>query len=359
MGNCNPWSFTPFKTVGHSRMDTPPLEEAPIRFGSLGLSDCGFEYRQVSPNLPDEDELPETRLFHKATGTMITPENRKIYIPDGSTFDKVIKCCQQVAQQRLQDDYGLNWIELFNFEGDPVYALASPNYANNDPPKPVLMVFTGKGKSRAGILSVRELLVSGLERGSAMYHIQQATQRGWKVIVLDPNARGKTEGLVLIRWSLDHLDWTGISPIYILSHSAAGGYLVHYLLEGDHRQELLARMHGLVFTDSTHTIQWAKNDVQVGDFLQSQKVLYVRNCSENPSDTFACHKHKKAGEHHEGNQWWLRRFGNIRTVWAGTVDHAAMCWVARQVIWDFFDERSKQTFQQSRSDINVNDGNSM
>ncbi len=348
MGNRYPCSFFPTTAttnVEQHKVEKQTLEEAPLCFGSLGLFDCGFEYRQISQDALEEDELTDTRLFHKATGIMITQENRKMYIPDGPSFDKVIQCCQQVAQQRLQNDYGLRWIELFRFEGEPIYALASPDYAIDTPLKPILMVFTGKGKSRAGVLSVRELVVSGLERGSAIYHIQHAIQRGWRVIILDPNARGKTEGLLLIRCSLDYLVWNSISLVYILSHSAAGGYLVHYLLEGEHRQELLTRIQGLVFTDSTHNIQWTKDDKHVKEFLQSQRVLYIRNCSENPSDTFANHKNKKAGEHHEGNHWWFRRFGCIQTVWAGTTDHAAMCWVARKVIWDFFDERNKQSLQ--------------
>jgi hypothetical protein len=291
----------------------------------------------------DDEELPETRLFHKTSGVMISGENRRTFIADGACFDTVVQCCQQIAQERLQKEYGLEWMELYQSDGESIYALASPKYIQNPSSStPILMVFTGKGKSRAGVLSVRELLVSGLERGSAMYHIHQAIKREWNVVVLDPNARGKLGGLHLIRESLDHLEWSGQAPIYILSHSAAGGYFVHYLLAGKHRLALLSRIQGLVFTDSTHTIQWAKEDNKVKEFLQSPKVLYIRNCSENPSDTFANHKDKKAGEYHEGNQFWLRRFGSVRTVWAGTTDHAAMCWVARKVVWDFFDERNQQ-----------------
>lgn len=347
MGNCYPCHFSTIKISGPPPVENKPVPEeaAPRRFGSLGLADCGFEYRQLSVNTSsDEDELPETRLFHKTTRTMISSDNRRTFISDGNFFDEVVQCCQQVAQERIQSVYGLEWMELFRIDGESIYALASPNYIKKPASSnPILMVFTGKGKSRAGILSVRELLISGLERGSAMYHIHQAIKRKWNVVVLDPNARGKMEGSRLIRQSLDHLDWSGHAPVYILSHSAAGGYLVHYLLEGEHRLELLPRIQGLVFTDSTHSIQWTKDDRPVYDLLESPKVLYIRNCSENPSDTFANHKNKKAGEHHEGNHWWIRRFGSIQTVWAGTTDHAAMCWVARKVVWEFFDKRNKET----------------
>jgi hypothetical protein len=349
MGNCNPWkaSFV-IDDVEPREAKTAQLEQAPIRYGAQGLFDCGFEYRQVSSTISDELDLPETRLFHITSGVMITPGNRKTYIPDGPIFDRVVQCCQQIAQQRLQSQYGLEWVNLFSLDGEPINALASPDYANDpEETRPILMVFTGKGKSRAGILSVRELMVSGLERGSAIYHIHQAMKRRWSVIVFDINARGKTEGMSLVRRSLDNLNWNEPSfvkhPIYILSHSAAGGYLVHYLLESDQRQKLLSSINGVAFTDSTHNIQWAKDDKPVAEFLESQRTLYIRNCSENPSDTFADHKNKKAGEAHEGNRFWYRRFGNIPTVWAGTTDHSAMCWVARKVVWDFFDKRNEQS----------------
>ena len=342
-GNCLPKK----SPLAEAVVRAPP-EEPPLRYGSLGLSDCDFEYRKIADKSEDEPDLPETRLFHKTTGVMITPQNRRAYIPDGLIFDKVMKCCQQVAQEKIKSDFGLDWIHLFTHEGEAIHVLATPNYASDpEETRPVLMVFTGKGKSRAGILSIREILVSGLERGSAIYHIHQAIRRAWSVIVLDPNARGETEGLVLIRESLDHLEWNEAflakRPVYILSHSAAGGYLVRYLLEGAHRHELRSSINGLVFTDSTHNIQWAKDDKTVTKFLESQRVLYIRNCSENPSDTFADHKNKKAGEKHEGNRWWHRRFGQIPTVWAGTTDHSAMCWVARSVVWDFFDKRNEQS----------------
>lgn len=329
-----------------------------VPFGAEGLYVCGYEYRQVAatsnrhhdgPDNGDDQPRNSQRLFHKATGVMITADNRQTYVPDGQTFDTVSLCCQQYAQQTLQDRFNLTWVNLFDYEGKPIQALVSTDLYHpsthqhqqqqQSSKPPILLVLPGKGKSRAGILSVVELLVSGLERGSALYHVQQASKRGWSIVLLDPNASGKTEGSVLIRWSLDCLA-TVIQdrPLYLLAHSAAGGYLVQYLLQGKFRQELLSSIQRLAFTDSTHNVQWARDDPPVERFLQSQRVLYIRNCSENPSDTFSKHKHKKTGELHEGDKWWQRRFGNIRTVWAGTTSHSAMCWVARHVIWDFFNE---------------------
>jgi hypothetical protein len=54
--------------------------------------------------------------------------------------------------------------------------------------RPTLIIMAGKGKSRAGILSVKHLLMSGMEVGSASYHIEQALSRNWNVVCLDPNA---------------------------------------------------------------------------------------------------------------------------------------------------------------------------
>jgi hypothetical protein len=337
MGNCNPWKKTEesknFKeeTVLQILIEEPAFK----RFGADGLLDCGFEYRLVKRN--EEEASPMTRLFHVESGVMITPNNRKQYIPDGSIFDEVGTHCQEIAQERIQNEYGLHFVTLFSHEGEPVQALVSQDY-NEDSDSPVLVVIAGKGKSRAGVLSMKQLMLSGTEQGSAMFHIQQARTRGLDAILLDPNARGKGEGAVLVRSSLDHLDWSK-KNVYILAHSAAGGYLVRYLLEGDKRQELRSSIRALAFTDSTHNLRWAQEDRSLHIFLQSSLVLCIRNCSENPSDTFANHKHKKAGEVHEGNRWWHHRFGDIPTVWAGTTDHSAMCWVARHVIWDFFDKR--------------------
>ena len=38
------------------------------------------------------------------------------------------------------------------------------------------------------------------------------------------------------------------------------------------------------------------------------------------------------------DRFWQHRFGRIRTLWAGTADHALSNWAGHESIWDHFDE---------------------
>jgi hypothetical protein len=350
----------------------------PRQLGANGLALYGFEYRRIrcrrhikehQTKELDEDLYTSeycfycaTRLIHSESKTMVTDANCKHLIMRGKFFDDVSGCCQDIVQKRIQDSFDLQFVTIANrneLDEGPIQALVSPDLIPNKTEttnddamaisKPILVIIGGKGKSRAGVLSVKQLLVSGIEKGSAIFHIIQALQRGFSVMILDPNARGETKGKETIDRSLsfffdDNIDDNQApasiydQQLYVLAHSAAGGFLARYLYEGRARQALMQRIRCLVLTDSTHNIQWIKQDPSVYHFLQSSKCLYIRNTSENPSETFANHRNKKAGEAHEANVWWHHRFGDIPTVWAGTPEHSLMCWVARNVIWDFYAE---------------------
>ena len=137
MGNCHPSSRVAKRNGSSSEIGRTAsvAEEFPLRSGAEGLADCGFEYREVSNPYDEEPDLPETRLFHKASGVMITPKNRTTYIPNGPVKERVISCAQQVAQERLQREYNLEWMHLCNVKGDegetPIYALASADIVAN------------------------------------------------------------------------------------------------------------------------------------------------------------------------------------------------------------------------------------
>lgn len=351
---------------------TLPEDKSVKRAGADGLFDNGFEYRlarcprhwnvefsasaSASSSWENIDDSKVdfcwdciTRLYHIESGDMITATNRKCYISDGPIFEEISFCCQEIVQEKLQRELGYKFITICNdvTRGDPIQILVNREYVENvnkEHNLPTLIVIAGKGKSRAGVLSVKQLMMSGLEIGSAIFYLAQAKKRGLAVILLDPNVRGAPNGMDTIDRSLTFLFGSYVSEcpppsLLILAHSAAGGYLARYLSNGKARQLLLQSIRSLLFTDSTHNIQWVQNNPILLQFLQSSKCLYIRNTSENPSDTFANHKDKKPGEKHEGNIWWHRRFGEIRTVWAGTTEHSLMCWVAREVAWNFFDER--------------------
>jgi pimeloyl-ACP methyl ester carboxylesterase len=157
------------------------------------------------------------------------------------------------------------------------------------------------------------------------------------VVLLDPNAWGADYGKDTIEISLNailRMHSTTTTQFHILAHSAGGGYLVRYLL--GHYDRVKERCRKLVFTDSTHNVQWAKHNPDLYQFLQSHSIcLYVRNNSESTTDTFSKHKHSAAGEICKGDRFWKQRFGDIPTVWAGTTDHSRMCYEARTIIWDF------------------------
>lgn len=345
--------------------------QIPRLSGVDGLAFYGFDYRllkcqkhksQTNTTTNNSKVCFDcaTRLFHTESNTMVTESNYKSLVLRGKRFDDVSGCCQDIVQKQIQENFDLQFVTIERPNGldqRPIQALISSDLNSAGPAdavdnedrirKPVLLVIGGKGKSRAGVLSVKQLIVAGIEKGSALFHIIQAKDRGFSIIILDPNARGETKGYETIDRSFSFLFDVGIKEkgsmlsfgkrkLHVLAHSAAGGFLARYLHNGSARQALLQNISRLVFTDSTHNIQWMKDNTSVCRFLQSTKCLYIRNTSENPSDTFSNHRNKKAGEEHEGNVWWHHRFGNIPTVWAGTPEHSLMCWVSRHIIWDFF-----------------------
>jgi hypothetical protein len=161
----------------------------------------------------------------------ITAENRKQYISDGHFFDQVSDVCQEQVQERLVSDYRLKFVTLHQdndeaSKGRIIQALVNENYNEMDNPeeddRPTLIIMTGKGKSRAGILSVKHLLISGMEVGSASYHIEQALSRNWNVVCLDPNALGTHHGMEVLEKSLDKLLGQD-SQKSLLSSSSPGG----------------------------------------------------------------------------------------------------------------------------------------
>mmetsp|Transcript_12055 Transcript_12055/g.28861 ORF Transcript_12055/g.28861 Transcript_12055/m.28861 type:complete len:440 (+) Transcript_12055:214-1533(+) len=374
------------------------------------LAYYGFDYRFTKPVVEEEETKASTdkassttdadtsskefnfttRLYHTKSNTMIAQDNVRKFRLHGKLFDDVVNCCQDIVQQELRDFYRYDVVTIpvssqnSSVSGSdatpPIQAYVSPDLAETlskeesikEPQhasilqeKPILVIICGKGKSRAGVLSAKQLVVSGVESGSAVYHILQAEEQKMSVILLDPNAWGESRGMEVVNHSLTYLFGSGETstdtriptasaglskrPLYILAHSAAGGYLTRYLSQGVARETLLRQINRVVFTDSTHNLQWYKNKnnnddddddrERLWDYLQSSKCLYIRNNSA--PRTFGTHHGKQAGEKHEGDHWWHHRFGKIPTVWAGTPEHSLMCWTARHVIWKFFTENER------------------
>ena len=334
----------------------------------------GFEYRVVSGDGDDigTTNKSTTRLFHIKSNTMMTSKNRNQFISDGPIFDRVAAICQRIAQDKIQKDHSLKFITVGPVDGNntgnqsPINALVDHDFGgdkNNNSHDtqgqaectitPILVIVTGKGKSRAGILSMKELIHSGYEYGSATMHVAEAHRRGIKVVCLDPNACGKANGMNVVYQSLNYILFDCNSryhnPVYyFLAHSAAGGYLVRYLLKLDDsceekKQQFLSKnLQAIAFSDSTHNVQWAnKHHKILYDFLQSSKCLYIRNDQIRSSEFMSDHDNKYTpGEIVvDKDYFWHRRFGQIPTVWAGTTHHSLVCTVALKVIWKLFDEQ--------------------
>lgn len=278
------------------------------------------------------------RLFSVQTDTLINAENQKSFVPNGPVFETVSRLCQTIVQARLIQRYRLDVVDIAGRTKDglpPIRAWVSTDFEKRPA---TLLIVTGKGESRAGILSIQQMVLAGDTVGSTEYYVQRALhEQHWGVVILDPNARGVYRGMECVEQSLSHLFRTGWKqPLHILAHSAAGGYLVRYLLLGDCRATLMDTIASIVFTDSTHNVVWCKDDLPLWHLLQSDSCLYVRNTATKPSDTFARSQDRKLGDTIPYDIWWQRRFGTIRTIWAGTTEHSLIFWTARNIVWDFF-----------------------
>lgn len=151
------------------------------------------------------------------------------------------------------------------------------------------------------------------------------------------------------------------SSIYILAHSASGGQLVRHLREDT---SLLPSIRAIAFTDSTHNIQWCKDDPSLMDFLSTNNCIYLRSNDVRTSQScvhvssrgkdIACqcvnctHNRKSAGVVANTDSFWEHRFGKIRTLWAGTGDHSLSNWAGHDHIWLHFDRHAAKDGSRER-----------
>jgi len=333
---------------------------------SLDATNSGEEISRLN-EVEAKEELPSdekhcslgcfTRLFHIFSDTMITEENWNRYIAFGDMYDEICRMCQEFAQEQMIDEGGLIWVTICeeSGKGNPIRALVDEDHSQR--PGPILLVITGKGNHlKGGIFSRRHMLTSGIECSTALPMVREAKRRGMKIAMIDPNARGEREGMstfeMSVRALFGHTDWTKEGaedqqgpftseffnpykhdcPLYVLAHSAAGGQLCRYLLDQAHH--LLPQIAAIVFTDSTHNIQWAKRHESLLRLLESPACVYLRSSNVRSDDDLEL---KQAGDAVDVDNHWRRRFGNIETLWAGTTEHSLMNWTSHEVVWKHFD----------------------
>ena len=122
----------------------------------------------------------------------------------------------------------------------------------------------------------------------------------------------------------------------MLSHSQSGAQLARYLL--DKSEHYIPHIRAIAFTDSTHNIQWAKkqNKDSLKELLESERSVYFK-CSKEGNNDPLLHPLSSVGEAVDTDDFWKHRFGNIKTLCAGTTEHSLTNWFARCHIWDHFD----------------------
>ncbi|KAL7539835.1 hypothetical protein ACHAXR_009652 [Thalassiosira sp. AJA248-18] len=344
-----------------------------------------------------------TRLYHIPSNTAVTKDNRRTFVADGKMYDAIADLCQAAAQEIMAQTCDLVWVTMCDGKGggrnvqyqqvsqskprsnsieewprdengniviqEPIRALVGrqPRGIDAKQPHDTFLVATGKGKVRAGIFSREHLLTTGLEPSTALPLLREAQDRGMNCVVIDPNARGDRHGMDTFELSIRSLfegrnvleeeevseeeedddsetraiipaDVNG--PIYVLAHSAAGGQLVRYLLDQQKGAPLLSRIRCITFTDSTHSVQWLKSHPHISSLIQSSKALYVRSANPMRDDDW---ERASPGDECPKDHFWSHRFGEIKTVWAGTTEHSLSNWTAQKPIWDHFDSVRGQT----------------
>lgn len=326
------------------------------KHGADGLAALGFSYQWVEcESRPCTTTLScrhcAQRLFYHETetedGIRITDSNRKDYIADGKMYEAVCRLAQEYAQECLANVGDLEWqmvVEGNASDSDredsakttttssntPIRVLISRNDSKNQKERPLLVICTGRGKVRAGVFSRHHLLCTGLEIGSAFHLVQAATAAGYRVALFDPNVHGEAKGYDTFTKSMRHVELqhpTSNPPTDYLLHSASGGHFVRYLLEHGNSSNTGRR---IAFTDSTHNIQWLQpHHPHLWDKLQHPRdVVYFRSSSTPAAPP--------SGTPCATDARWRHRFGQIRTLWAGTHDHALTNWSAHHEIWEHF-----------------------
>lgn len=318
-----------------------------------------------------------TRLFHKESGTMITPKNRKEFIADGDMYDTIARVTQEYAQDVMIRDGDLEWVTICDAGNnpEPIRALVSKRLLQDESRldrEPTLLIATGKGKVRAGVFSRQHLLLSGLECSTAVPIVREAHKRNMMMVLVDPNVHGDRLGMVTFEKSMQHLfrrweskeshtdDNAPLSQrdLFVLSHSQSGAQLARYLL--DKSKHYIPHIRAVAFTDSTHNIQWAKTKDVAGlkEFLESEDCIYFK-CSKNDSNDPLLNPLSSVGTEVETDDFWKHRFGNIKTVCAGTSEHSLTNWFARCHIWEHFDQRLTNVAAASKEYLEERNGDSI
>jgi hypothetical protein len=341
-----------------------------------------------SPNVfVMEQDSCALRLHHTSTNTVVTAENHNTYLADGKFYDELARLCMEHAQEVMMEEAGMEWVTI---QEEPKYgAIVTKGFfenrktaRDNNAKHRTLLVVTGKGQVEAGMFSRRHLLVTSMEAATALPFVREAQHRHMDIVMLDPNALGSRHGMDVVEKSLEHFfmgqnSLTEDEEVYILAHSMAGAQIVRFFIDNSscHRKPppapssasssvsdassnvsngtsngstaatdnssvvdrkaqrtfFLEKVKAFAFTDSNHNINWVKNHPKLRHALTGPPSLYIKSHKVHE-------KAKELGEAHHDCQFWRHRFGEIKTLWAGTHEHALTNYTSRAHIWEHFDQ---------------------
>lgn len=235
-------------------------------------------------------------------------------------------------------------------EKPPTRALVSRYIANpidgaeeegKEVERPILVITTGRGKVRAGIFSRRHLMITGMGPATALPLVKEARKRNMHMILVDPNVHGERFGFDVFKrtWNfffpLPEKTSCCNAPVCVLAHSMAGSQLVRCLDEMTKQHTSLhfqQRIKSVVFTDSTHTIKWSKDNAWLCYILEAS--VYFSSLNRH----FKFERVTPPGTKIEVDDTWKLRFGDMETVSAGTLDHSLTNYYARSKIWEHFEK---------------------
>ena len=287
----------------------------------------------------------QMRLWHAQLQIPITEQNHEHFLAHGKMYNEIARLCMEAAQEIMKELGDLEWQEIriedtMNYNIPPPKVLVSKLQPQDTSTKSkkTLLVITGKGEVRAGIFSRRHLITTGVEASTAITYLREARSRNMRIVILDPNAQGSRYGMQIVEETLNHVFQKGDQDVYVLAHSMAGSQLVRYLLQQQQQQQqqdsnnlLLNQIQAIAFTDSNHNIQWTKSHDVITNLLVGPASIYLKSHKLHDDEP------KRLGQLQGDCNFWSHRFGSIKTVWAGTHEHALTNYTSREYIWDHFD----------------------
>jgi len=208
-------------------------------------------------------------------------------------YDFLTGALVREVQKRLTTDAGLSAVKLFPSEKTLVYV--SPNAASAET---IIVLIHGSGAVRAGMWANSVAINNSLEAGSMLPAIAKAQERGWGVIVINPNVQDKVcsgrNGCIdhtvaaFDKFVVDSKAGKG-GQVLMIAHSNGGKCVMGLLKE--RQEEVIASVAGISFTDAVHYKIGPpfKLEDSVTDFLAQRTVDWV--ASSEPLDTplkYAC-----------------------------------------------------------------------